>query len=563
MPQKRSYTVGEQTLDPQGGALTIAYNDGRTETVPLSAAMCEGFDMHAVGEQTVQVRYKQFTLAFSIVVAELQIEDVLRINTNDSTVAAVLRRGSKFEPGVSLRARYTNGTEGDYPVTADMCTGQDMHTLGEQDVFVTFMDKTFSFRICVVPDPEQVTAIEIQTPPLVTHYDNIRSVEEIDLTGGTLRICFTDGTEQSVPITREMLIAQNRYVLSKPLEIQCVYAHRTTSFTVYDLPKTSKMVSAELLRIPTQTIYAVGQRVEPNGGIVQAMDADGNSIVFRTDDLKDKIYCAQIGEQEVEFVLNDAVSLYYSIVVVENPEDVPADTSGDPPFALSWVRLPETLLYCLGEPLSVSGGVLLNATGENVSLIEDMCTGFDPLTPGAQTITVTYSGPTVVYASAKTGTSTLTFDVFVTELVLENEVPEIEAGKCTRILASFQPMDIDGREIIWSSSDESIATVDEYGRVTGVAPGEVEITAQVKGSEAVTSCTVTVVPRTVERLAGDADGDGTISLADVAQLVRYLAGGWDAAIDLSNSDVNGDGEVNLKDAVLLRRFLAGWDLALQ
>ena len=67
----------------------------------------------------------------------------------------------------------------------------------------------------------------------------------------------------------------------------------------------------------------------------------------------------------------------------------------------------------------------------------------------------------------------------------------------------------------------------------------------------------------VERISGDADGDGTLTLVDVAQLVRYLAGGWNVEVDISNSDVNADGIVNLKDAALLRRFLAGWDVTLR
>lgn len=65
-------------------------------------------------------------------------------------------------------------------------------------------------------------------------------------------------------------------------------------------------------------------------------------------------------------------------------------------------------------------------------------------------------------------------------------------------------------------------------------------------------------------LPGDADGSGTVELRDVIQLVRYLAGGWDAQIDRTAADVNDDGVVDLKDAVLLRRYFAGgWGVVLQ
>ena len=67
----------------------------------------------------------------------------------------------------------------------------------------------------------------------------------------------------------------------------------------------------------------------------------------------------------------------------------------------------------------------------------------------------------------------------------------------------------------------------------------------------------------VPRVSGDADGDGERTLLDVAQLIRFLVGGWNVTVDASNSDVNADGIVNLKDAVLLRRYLAGWDVTLR
>ena len=68
---------------------------------------------------------------------------------------------------------------------------------------------------------------------------------------------------------------------------------------------------------------------------------------------------------------------------------------------------------------------------------------------------------------------------------------------------------------------------------------------------------------TVRCMSGDVGGDGTITLKDVVELSRFLAGGWDVDIHEPNSDVNGDGKLDLKDAVLLQRYLAGgWDVKL-
>lgn len=65
-------------------------------------------------------------------------------------------------------------------------------------------------------------------------------------------------------------------------------------------------------------------------------------------------------------------------------------------------------------------------------------------------------------------------------------------------------------------------------------------------------------------VSGDADGDGTVSLKDVALMQRSLVdtiGG--SAVHTANADVNADGRFDLRDVVLLRRYLAGgWGVTL-
>lgn len=67
--------------------------------------------------------------------------------------------------------------------------------------------------------------------------------------------------------------------------------------------------------------------------------------------------------------------------------------------------------------------------------------------------------------------------------------------------------------VAWTSSDESVATVDETGTVTAVAAGEAEITAAVKDTEMQDVCVITVkvsakelkVPDTLEVKLNDTD----------------------------------------------------------
>ena len=333
--------------------------------------------------------------------------------------------------------------------------------------------------------------------------------------------------------------------------------------------------SVTVRQYPTKREYTTADVFDPTDGLLTLWYPNGQVRSIRiSPDFCNGYDMTQTGEQTV--TIRYAGSTFtYSVTVREADEAPPQNTQTQSATAqtvsahaehfLIWNEKPSKYLYARGEELDVSDGSFYADTDVgNMQMTAEMCSGFDPMQTGAQTVTVTYTGLSYIDYPPEEFTGTLTFDVFVSELVLENEVPETEVGKCTRILATFQPRDVDGRELIWASSDESIATVDEYGRVIGIAPGTVEITAQVKGSDAVASCTVTVVPRTAARLPGDADGDGEVDLKDVVQIARYLAGGWEAVIDLSNSDVNGDSKVDLKDVVIIRRFFAGgWDISLQ
>ena len=46
---------------------------------------------------------------------------------------------------------------------------------------------------------------------------------------------------------------------------------------------------------------------------------------------------------------------------------------------------------------------------------------------------------------------------------------------------------------------------------------------------------------------GDADGDGAVNIADVAELIDYLLSGIGSGIDVGAADIDGDGLVTIAD----------------
>ncbi|MDE6380811.1 MAG: leucine-rich repeat protein, partial [Muribaculaceae bacterium] len=74
-------------------------------------------------------------------------------------------------------------------------------------------------------------------------------------------------------------------------------------------------------------------------------------------------------------------------------------------------------------------------------------------------------------------------------------------GSTVQIEATVNPENASDKTLIWISSDESIATVDDTGKVTAIKVGEADITANAKdGTEISATCHITVLPVLVESI---------------------------------------------------------------
>ena len=83
----------------------------------------------------------------------------------------------------------------------------------------------------------------------------------------------------------------------------------------------------------------------------------------------------------------------------------------------------------------------------------------------------------------------------VEEITLDKTVATLEEGKTLTLCATVIPEDATDASVVWSSSNEEVATVDEEGNVTAIAPGTATITVTSNESgEVSASCEVAVVP---------------------------------------------------------------------
>ncbi len=115
------------------------------------------------------------------------------------------------------------------------------------------------------------------------------------------------------------------------------------------------------------------------------------------------------------------------------------------------------------------------------------------------TVTAVAVGTATITAKAgsKTATCTVTVkakEVPVTGITLDPTSVSIEVGKTAKLTATVTPADATNATVTWSSSKESVATV-ENGTVTAVAVGTATITA--KAGDKTATCTVTVTPKVI------------------------------------------------------------------
>ena len=115
----------------------------------------------------------------------------------------------------------------------------------------------------------------------------------------------------------------------------------------------------------------------------------------------------------------------------------------------------------------------------------------------------------------------------ISAVSLNKSSVEIIKGTTAKVIANVQPWTATNRDVTWSSADTSIATVDENGVITGIAPGTTWITAASKLDPTKTaSCEVTVelLQVTINGTVIDANNNATFYSWNMAEADTWMAG---------------------------------------
>lgn len=192
-PDKTEFIEGT-AFSAVGGKITLKYDNNTTETKDLEDAMCTGYDMKKVGEQTVTVTYDKFTTTYKIVVNEKSVTAI--------EMSAMPKKTDYIEAqeldvtGAAIKVSYDNGTSAALAVTADMCSGYDMNKVGDgQKVTVTYGGKTTEFIINI--KAKTLTGIVVSKAPQNEYLEG----DKLNLKDGEITLKYDNGKSETLAMT--------------------------------------------------------------------------------------------------------------------------------------------------------------------------------------------------------------------------------------------------------------------------------------------------------------------------------------------------------------------------
>ncbi len=142
---------------------------------------------------------------------------------------------------------------------------------------------------------------------------------------------------------------------------------------------------------------------------------------------------------------------------------------------LSIVKQPDQLVYNQGDKISLSGGEV-QITYEDgfqatVSMDDSMLGTYDMMQLGMQSIMLSKSGASDSFSITVNEIPVSAVTMSKTELVMEK-------GDTEELTAAISPENATNKDVEWSSSNDSVVTVDQRGKVRAVSSGKAVVTAK-------------------------------------------------------------------------------------
>ena len=381
---KTNYKYGEN-LDLSGLTLKVTKESGEISTVAVTTGMISGYNPNKLGSQTLTINYegKQFTIVVNVV--DYVTDIILTPPTKDE-----YKIGESLSlVGGSITEKMASGANGStISLTNSMVSGFDSTTPGTKNLTVTYVKdgKTYTktFQVAVINTINHIEVIA----PTKTDY---KYGENLNLSGGSVKIYMDDGTIKTVPLTSQMVTGYSKTTPGQQMLKVTYTSDDDKKYEGYfkvtvgeDYIKDTKFVA------PTKKEYRIGDTIDLTGGSITEVYASeklGNKYDL-TNSMISGFDSTTPGTKQITVTFNNK-TYQYSVTVKDRT------------LGISIKTLPNKLEYKKGENLDLTGATL-NVVKESgtqvIKITADMVSGYDKNKAGIQVIKVTYEGFTTQFS---------------------------------------------------------------------------------------------------------------------------------------------------------------------
>ena len=229
-PTKTKYIVG-QDFDKTGMVITASYESGLKKNV--EDYTIEDGQKLKKSQELVTIKYKEKVTAQKIIVEDKAVTQIT-IDKKPTKLSYIKDKEELDLTGGTIKATYNDGTTEIVEMKSEnvKIEGFSNKTAGKVTITVTYQNKNATFDVEIVePKVKTLTQITIDKKPTKLKY--IKEKEELDLTGGTIKATYDDGTTEIVEMKSENVKINgfSNKTVGK-VTITVTYQNKNTTFDV-------------------------------------------------------------------------------------------------------------------------------------------------------------------------------------------------------------------------------------------------------------------------------------------------------------------------------------------
>ena len=442
-PTKTSYIQNSENLDLTGGQIKVTYNDKSTDTIDMTNenVKATGFNNSNVGKNTITLEYQGKTTTFDVNITENNVSSI-SVEKNPTKMNYIHESENLDLTGGQIKVVYSDSHTDIVDMTneAVKATGFDNSSVGKNTITLEYQGKTTTFDVNIIS--KQVKEIKIEQLPTKTKY--IQNYENLDLTGGKIKVTYNDNSSDTLSMTIKTIEVtgfDNSKLGKNTITVK--YLGREMNFDVEIISKQATEISIE--KPPTKTSYMQNyEKLDLTGGQIKVKYNDNSTDTLSMTNKEVKATGfdnSKLGKNTVTLEYQGKTATF-DVDIIENTVS-----------RIAIDKLPTKTNYIQGyENLDLTGGTLKvifkDETSETVELTNENVevTGFDNSKVGKNTLTVKYFGKET------------TFDVEI----LTKQVTKVELKTKptkTNYIQGYEKLDLTGGELKVTYIDKSTDTI--------------------------------------------------------------------------------------------------------